>query len=93
MDAWQAVVQQVVEDGMTSGEFDADDAADVAWQLLGMIDGLDAHALVRWNDDRSRGSAPHRAVEGMLDFRASRSTAWQRARGEERRACRIPGGG
>jgi AcrR family transcriptional regulator len=66
MDAWQAVVQQVVEDGRTSGEFDADDAADVAWQLLGMIDGLNAHALVRWNDDRSRGSAPHRAVEGML---------------------------
>ena len=30
MDAWQAVVQQVVEDGRTSGEFDADDAADVA---------------------------------------------------------------
>jgi AcrR family transcriptional regulator len=66
MDAWQAVVQQVVEDGRASGEFDADDAADVAWQLLGMIDGLNAHALVRWNDDRSRGSAPHRAVEGML---------------------------
>lgn len=66
MDAWQALVQQVVEDGAARGEFEAEDAADTAWQLLGMIDGLNAHALVRWNADRSRGSAPHRAVEGML---------------------------
>ena len=66
MDAWQALVQRVVEDGVARGEFEAEDAADTAWQLLGMIDGLNAHALVRWNADRSRGSAPHRAVEGML---------------------------
>ena len=66
MDAWQALVQQVVEDGAARGEFEAEDPADTAWQLLGMIDGLNAHALVRWNADRSRGSAPHRAVEGML---------------------------
>lgn len=66
MDAWQAVVQQLVEDGVASGEFETTDAADVAWQLLGMIDGLNAQALVRWNDERSRGSVLHRAVEGML---------------------------
>lgn len=66
MDAWQTVVREVVEDGIRSGEFETSDAADVAWQLLGMIDGLNAQALVRWNDERARGSVLHRAVEGML---------------------------
>lgn len=67
MDAWQALIKGVVDDGVRSGEFQTTDAAtDVAWQLLGMIDGLNAQALVRWNDERSRGSLLHRAVEGML---------------------------
>ena len=68
MDAWQGVVKAIVDDGVHVGEFQVTDAAtaDVAWQLLGMIDGLNAQALVRWNDERSRGSVLHRAVEGML---------------------------
>ena len=66
MDAWQEVVQGVVEQGAASGEFETDDAAAVAWQLLGMIDGLNAQALVRWGDAGDRGSLIHRAVEGML---------------------------
>ncbi|WP_345800353.1 TetR family transcriptional regulator C-terminal domain-containing protein [Microbacterium sp. AZCO] len=66
MDAWQAVVRSLVDDGVASGEFETMDAAETAWQLLGMIDGLNAQALVRWNDERARGSALHRAVEGML---------------------------
>jgi hypothetical protein len=43
-----------------------DDPAEAAWQLLGMIDGLNAQALVRWNDASARGSLTHRALEGML---------------------------
>jgi AcrR family transcriptional regulator len=66
MDAWQEVVQGVIEQGAASGEFETDDAAAVAWQLLGMIDGLNAQALVRWGDAGDRGSLIHRAVEGML---------------------------
>lgn len=66
MDAWQHVVRTVVESGMASGEFAAGDAASVAWQLLGMIDGLNAQALVRWNDAPARGALTHRALEGML---------------------------
>ena len=34
--------------------------------LLGMIDGLNAHALVRWEDAADRGSRIGHAVEGML---------------------------
>src|SRR4051794_30261566 len=66
MDQWQAVLQTLIADGVAAGEFETTDASDVAWQLLGMIDGLNAQALVRWNDERSRGSALQRAVEGML---------------------------
>ncbi len=66
MDAWQHVVRGLVDAGVRAGEFEVDDAGDVAWQLLGMIDGLNAQALVRWNADRSRSSVLHRAVEGML---------------------------
>lgn len=66
MDAWQAVVQGIVEAGVASGEFTVADAASVAWQLLGMIDGLNAQALVRWGDATGRGSLIGHAVEGML---------------------------
>lgn len=66
MDAWQGVVQGVVEDGVAEAGFETDDAAATAWQLLGMIDGLNAQALVRWGDASDRGSLIHRAVEGML---------------------------
>ncbi|MEV1129191.1 TetR family transcriptional regulator C-terminal domain-containing protein [Agromyces sp. NPDC049794] len=66
MDAWQAVVQGIVEAGVAGGEFQATDAAAVAWQVLGMIDGLNALALVRWGDAAARGSLIGAAVEGML---------------------------
>ena len=66
MDDWRAYVQGIVEAGVEAGEFETDDAASVAWQLLGMIDGLNAHALVRWEDATDRGSRIGHAVEGML---------------------------
>ncbi|MBT2517744.1 TetR family transcriptional regulator C-terminal domain-containing protein [Streptomyces sp. ISL-90] len=66
MDAWQDVLQGVIEQGVTDGSFDTDDPAAAAWQLLGMIDGLNAQALVRWGDAGARGSLIHHAVEGML---------------------------
>lgn len=69
MDDWRAFVQGIVEAGVVAGEFETDDAASVAWQLLGMIDGLNAHALVRWEDAADRGSRIGHAVEGMLGLR------------------------
>jgi AcrR family transcriptional regulator len=69
MDSWQEVVQGVIEAGIASGEFETPDAASVAWQLLGMIDGLNAQALVRWGDAGARGSLIGHALEGMLGMR------------------------
>ncbi len=66
MDAWQHLLQRVIEQGVARSVFEAPDAAAVAWQLLGMIDGLNAQALVRWGDAGARGSMIHRAVEGIL---------------------------
>ncbi|ANJ28152.1 TetR/AcrR family transcriptional regulator [Agromyces aureus] len=70
MDDWHAFLLGIVETGVAAGEFETDDAASVAWQLLGMIDGLNAHALVRWADPSTdpgdRGARLGLAVEGML---------------------------
>ncbi len=66
MDAWQAVLQAVVEDGVAAGHFETADAASLAWQILGMIDGLTAQSLVRWGGVSDRGTHLARAVEGMV---------------------------
>ncbi|WP_426299856.1 TetR/AcrR family transcriptional regulator [Arthrobacter sp. R-11] len=66
MDAWQAVLQAVVEDGVAGGHFETDDPASLAWQILGMIDGLTAQSLVRWGGVSDRGTHLARAVEGMV---------------------------
>ncbi len=65
MDAWQELILGIVQEGLAAGEFHADDPAQAAWQLLGMIDGLNAQALVRWGGG-DRGPVLARAVEGML---------------------------
>lgn len=66
MDAWQSVFRTVIETGVDDGEFNTEDAAAVGWQLLGMIDGLNAQALVRWGEAEARWSLICRAMEGML---------------------------
>jgi hypothetical protein len=37
-----------------------------AWQMLGMIDGLNAQSLVRWGAGSDRSEIMLRALEGML---------------------------
>ncbi len=66
MDAWRDVIEGVIDAGLASGDFRAVDPRAVAWQLLGMIDGLNAQALVRWGGAAERGSLLARALEGML---------------------------
>ncbi|MET1153087.1 TetR family transcriptional regulator C-terminal domain-containing protein [Arthrobacter sp.] len=71
MDAWQAVIRDLVAAGVASGEFTTPDAESVAWQILGMIDGLNAQALVRWNGVADRHTHLARAVEVMVGAPAS----------------------
>jgi AcrR family transcriptional regulator len=66
MDAWQEVVTDVVLDGVASGEFSTDDPTAVAWQFLGMIDGVNSHALVHYGGAGDRGRLVCRAMENEL---------------------------
>lgn len=66
MDDWQSAIAVEIERGMDAGPFVRGDAAAVAWHLLAMIDGLNAHSLVRWNDLPDRRALTARAVAGLL---------------------------
>jgi AcrR family transcriptional regulator len=66
MDAWASLLAGIVEAGVRDGVFRVDDPAAAAWQLLGMIDGLNAQALVRWGEAAERSALMLRAAEGML---------------------------
>lgn len=69
MDVWEQLFAAVIDDGVAAGEFATDDPAAVAWQLLGMIDGLNAQALVTQAAPGPRGALIAGAVEGMLRMR------------------------
>ncbi|WEK12720.1 MAG: TetR family transcriptional regulator C-terminal domain-containing protein [Candidatus Microbacterium phytovorans] len=66
MDAWQTAIAREVRQGMDAGVFDPGDEAAIAWHLLAMIDGLNAHSLVRWNAHPDRRALTARAVAGLL---------------------------
>ncbi|GAA4191821.1 hypothetical protein GCM10022219_11170 [Microbacterium oryzae] len=66
MDAWAGLLAAIIEAGVRTGAFRVDDPAAAAWQLLGMIDGLNAQALVRWGEASERSALMLRAAEGML---------------------------
>jgi AcrR family transcriptional regulator len=63
MDAWQDFVLGIMQAGLASGEFATDEPDTVAWQLVGMIDGLNAQALVHYRDASSRSRLIVRAME------------------------------
>lgn len=66
MGDWQVLVQNLIAEGVETGEFSTDDAADVAWQFLGMIDGVNSHALVHYAGAPDRGRLVRRAMENEL---------------------------
>lgn len=47
MDAWHGLVSDVIDGGRATGVFTTLSSSDAAWQLLGMIDGLNAQSLAR----------------------------------------------
>jgi DNA-binding transcriptional regulator YbjK len=66
MNDWQSLIRDVVDEGVRSSAFRCADPAAVAWHLLAMIDGLNAHALVRWGAAAAQESAAKRAAEALL---------------------------
>jgi AcrR family transcriptional regulator len=47
MDAWHRMVAAVIDEGIAGASFTTSSSSDAAWQLLGMIDGLNAQSLAR----------------------------------------------
>lgn len=66
MDDWQRVLAAEVERGMDAGVFAVGDPDAIAWHLLAIIDGLNAHSLVRWDGQPDRRGLVQRAVAGLL---------------------------
>ncbi len=66
MDHWQRAIAELVERGTADGAFRTDDGDGVAWHLLAMIDGLNAHSLVRWKDAEHRRALTKRSVAALL---------------------------
>lgn len=66
MQAWVTFVAAIIQDGVTEGSFTVSDAEDAAWQLIGMIDGLNAQALLRRSDDQPYLAQMARASEAIL---------------------------
>ncbi|MDY7526376.1 MULTISPECIES: TetR/AcrR family transcriptional regulator [unclassified Cryobacterium] len=54
MDAWQEFLVSVLNRGCARGEFAVADPGALAWQLLAIIDGLDAHAVMHHGDARDQ---------------------------------------
>lgn len=66
MDRWQSFIAAVLEEGVASTAFVVSDPQAVAWLMLGMIDGLSAHDLVRWGEPAGRRALVERALEPLL---------------------------
>ncbi|MBF4550252.1 TetR/AcrR family transcriptional regulator [Pseudoclavibacter sp. VKM Ac-2888] len=66
MDRWHAAITRILVDGSATGEFRVREADAVAWQILGMIDGLNAHALVRWGRDADRADLLRSVLDAIL---------------------------
>ena len=65
MDAWEELIARLISDAAVPG-----DARMRARQLLGVIDGLNAHALVRWRGDDERYALLARSTEAILGLEA-----------------------
>lgn len=79
MDAWRTFLAGVIDDGGRTGAFRCDDPGAIAAQILGMVDGLNAHSLVAWQDASERTRLLLRSVEAMLDLEAGALVATLRS--------------
>ncbi|WP_368497921.1 TetR/AcrR family transcriptional regulator [Herbiconiux sp. A18JL235] len=66
MAAWNALVTELVEAGVASGRFSTDDPPAVARQLIGLIDGANAQAMVLHGDTAGQQLLIAQVLERML---------------------------
>ena len=66
MERWQRLVEAIVTDGCRAGVFAASEPAEVAWELIGLIDGLNAQSLARGADTSRLAPRMARAAEALV---------------------------
>lgn len=66
MDGWQSALEQIFARAAASGAIAAGRADTAAWLLLAMVDGMNAHSLVKWAP-RDRADLARRALSAVLD--------------------------
>lgn len=69
MDGWQSALELVFARAAASGELAVGRADTAAWLLLAMVDGMNAHSLVKWAP-RDRADLARRALAAVLDSAA-----------------------
>ncbi|WP_203580119.1 TetR/AcrR family transcriptional regulator [Microbacterium hibisci] len=66
MQRWQSLVESIVADGCRAGTFSTTEPGEVAWELIGMIDGLNAQSLARGTDTTRFALRTARAAEALV---------------------------
>lgn len=66
MDHWQSALEGIFASAAATGEISAARADTAAWLLLAMVDGMNAHSLVKWAP-RNRADLARRALSAVLD--------------------------
>lgn len=66
MERWQRLVEGIVRDGCRAGVFAATEPAEVAWELIGLIDGLNAQSLARGAESARYAARTARAAEALV---------------------------
>ena len=69
MDGWQSALEQIFARAAAAGDIAAGRADTAAWLLLAMVDGMNAHSLVKWAP-RDRADLARRALAAVLDSAA-----------------------
>jgi AcrR family transcriptional regulator len=69
MQRWQSLVEGIVTDGCRTGAFSTSEPGEVAWELIGMIDGLNAQSLARGADTTRFALRTARAAEALVGAR------------------------
>jgi len=66
MDLWQSAIEEHLAAAVATGEIGASRTDTAAWLLLAMVDGMNAHSLVKWAPHDRAGLA-RRALSVALD--------------------------
>ncbi|MFE7195092.1 TetR/AcrR family transcriptional regulator [Microbacterium oxydans] len=69
MDGWQSALEAIFARAAADGAIEAGRADTAAWLLLAMVDGMNAHSLVKWAP-RDRADLARRALSAVLDSAA-----------------------